>query len=315
MIAKITSGYSFRDAVNYVLDENKNAKLLFYEGVRVVDDEDNRERITDSFLMQTELNSRTKKHVGHISLSFAIEDKDQISDSFMVKVAQEYLSRMKIENTQVVMVRHFDTAHSHLHILYNRINNEGKTISDSNERMRSFKICRELTKKHGLHVSEGKKRVNIHRLEEPDKSRYEIYEALKKNLPRCENWLELQQMLKRYDINVRFKYKGKTDEIQGVVFLKDGLAYNGSKVDKQYSYSKITKQLNENNFLHQLSRKENQSQTKQTDLIDAVLEGISSVSVSSGGDNYEEELFIHRIENEDKQRRYKNKRKKRGRSF
>ena len=40
-------------------------------------------------------------------------------------------------------------------------------------------------------------------------------------------------------MEVRFKYKGWTDGIQGVVFGKNGYSFNGSKIDRQFSYSKI----------------------------------------------------------------------------
>lgn len=291
--------------------------------MRIIDDTDNQDRITDSFLVQASLNSRTKKSVGHIALAFSLEDKDKIDDAFMVKVAKEYLSKMGINDTQLIMARHFDTDHPHIHIVYNRINNFGETISDSNERRRSVTISKELTEKYALHISEGKVKVNIHRLQEPDKSKYEIYEALETGIGKCKNWNELEKLLKRQGIEIRFKHKGQTNEIQGVIFTKNGYSHNGSKVDKKYSYSKISKQLADNSFSHRSSNSRSSKDTqpsnsyrpKQKDLIESVLDGMSSVYVPPQGDNFEEDLFIHRMENEDKQRRFKNKKKRKGRSF
>lgn len=40
-------------------------------------------------------------------------------------------------------------------------------------------------------------------------------------------------------MDVRFKYKGKSDEVQGVVFIMNGYSFSGSKIDRQFSYSKI----------------------------------------------------------------------------
>ncbi len=53
--------------------------------------------------------------------------------------------------------------------------------------------------------------------------------------------------LKRQGVEVSFKYKGQTDEIQGVVFSMNGYRFNGSKVDRQFSYSKIDAALRRNN--------------------------------------------------------------------
>lgn len=40
--------------------------------------------------------------------------------------------------------------------------------------------------------------------------------------------------------------QGQTDEIQGVVFIKNGYHFNGSKVDRRFSYSKIDAALQRN---------------------------------------------------------------------
>jgi len=52
--------------------------------------------------------------------------------------------------------------------------------------------------------------------------------------------------LKRQGVEVRFKHKGQTDELQGVVFTKNGYHFNGSKVDRRFSYSKIDAALQRN---------------------------------------------------------------------
>lgn len=93
----------------------------------------------------------------------------------------------------------------------------------------------------------GKDNVKEHRLREPDKTKYEIYHALKTIIPQCHNWDQIIQGLKGQSIGVTFKFKGKTDEIQGVIFNKNGYTFNGSKVDRQFSFSKINDRLKINN--------------------------------------------------------------------
>ncbi len=155
---------------------------------------------------------------------------------------------MGIRNTQYIIGRHFDKEHPHVHIAFNRIDNNGKTISDRNDCFRSERICKELTKKYGLHFANGKERVKVHRLREPDKTRYELYQILKTEVGRCGNWNVLVNNLKRQGVDVQFKYKGQTNEIQGVVFSMNGYRFNGSKVDRQFSYSKIDAALRRNNY-------------------------------------------------------------------
>ncbi len=47
-------------------------------------------------------------------------------------------------------------------------------------------------------------------------------------------------------MDVEFKHKGNTDEVQGVVFTMNNYRFNGSKVDRQFSYSKIDAALSNN---------------------------------------------------------------------
>ena len=242
MMAKITKGQDFMGVINYVLDQAKKAKLLDSQGVRIQD----ANSIIDSFVFQSEMNARIRKPVGHISLDFSAQDREKLGNNLMVTISREYMNNMGISDTQYILCRHFDKEHPHVHLVFNRVNNEGKTISDQNDRYRSGKTCKELTRKHGLYFSLGKENVKVHRLKEPDKTKYEIYESLNSVLPKCKDWDQVIAGLKKRGIGVTFKFRGKTSDIQGIVFDKNGYSFNGSKIDRQFSYSKITFQLKQN---------------------------------------------------------------------
>ena len=243
MIAKIMKGSGFKGVINYILDPKKGTELIDSSGVRT----DSIKHIVQSFIDQTEQNPRVGKVVGHISLSFSVQDSSRLSNEFMVQTAREYMEKMGIKDTQYIIGRHFDKEHPHVHIAFNRIDNNGKTISDCNDRFKSEKICKELTAKYGLYFAGGKEKVKEHRLKEPDKTKYEIYRALRTEITRCREWKDLLAHLKKQDIDVRFKYKGNSQEVQGIIFEKNGYHFNGSKVDKGFSYSKIDFALQQNN--------------------------------------------------------------------
>ena len=169
----------------------------------------------------------------------------------MAQMAREYMEKMGIKDTQYIIGRHFDKEHPHVHIAFNRIDNNGKTISDRNDRFRSEKICKELTAKYSLYFAGGKENVKEHRLKEPDKTKYEIYQALKAEIARCRDWKALLAHLEKENIDVRFKYKGNSQEVQGIIFEKNGYHFNGSKVDRNFSYSKIDFALQQNNREHE----------------------------------------------------------------
>ena len=236
MIGKIKKGSGFKGCVNYVLDKEQ-AALLHAEGVLAESKQD----IIRSFCMQTEMNPSLKKPVGHIALSYSVVDAPKLTDEKMIQLAQEYMREMKITDTQYIIVRHQDREHPHVHIVFNRIDNNGKTISDSNDMYRNEQVCKKLKEKHGLYFAKGKEHVKQYRLREPDKTKYEIYTAIKTEIDKSRNWQQLQKQLAEKGIGFQFKYKGQTDDIQGVSFFKGEYTFKGSEIDRNFSFSKLDK--------------------------------------------------------------------------
>lgn len=155
MIGKIISCSSFAGTVGYVMKKDQS-RILAAEGIAPPDVRDMVRDLKD----QTLLNPRLKNAVGHISLSFSPKDADKLTDAKMTGIAREYMERMGIRDTQFLLVRHLDQAHPHCHLVYNRVGNNGQTISDKNIKIRNGKVCKELTAKHGLYYAKGKEQVN-----------------------------------------------------------------------------------------------------------------------------------------------------------
>lgn len=88
-----------------------------------------------------------------------------------------------------------------------------------------------MTERHGYYLGKGKEQVKRPRLTGRDKVKYEIYDEVKKQLKTVRNWEELRQGLKQQNIQMDFKMKGSTYEIQGVSFIKGKLKFKGSEVD------------------------------------------------------------------------------------
>ena len=238
MVGKVISASSFSGTVGYVMKEE--ARILEAEGIMPPEVKD----MVQDFKDQTLLNPRLKNTVGHISLSFSPKDAPRMTDALMTQIAKEYMQKMGITDTQYLLVRHLDQPHPHCHLVYNRVGNNGQTISDKNIKIRNAKVCRELTGKYGLYLAPGKDDVRRERLREPDKTKYEIYDAIKGNLPKCKNWNELEGKLREQGIGIRYKYCGNTDRKQGVMFSKNGFEFSGSKIDRAFSFTKLDNRFN-----------------------------------------------------------------------
>ena len=197
MIAKIMKGSDFRGVVSYILNDEKGTQIIDADGLFL----ENNDTIAQGFIGQAQMNPKVTKAVGHIALSFSKEDAPRLNNAIMAQIAREYMERMGIKETQYLIGRHFDKEHPHVHIAFNRIDNNGKTISDRNDRFRSERICKELTRKYGLHFANGKEQVKMDRLREPDKTRYELYQILKAEVGRCKDWQTLLDRLERQGIS------------------------------------------------------------------------------------------------------------------
>lgn len=251
MIGKTVKGRSFKGCISYVMD-TKDTKILASEGVLDMD----KESIINSFYMQSLLNPKLLKCVGHIPLAFSPEDKERMTDQFMKRLAKEYMKAMKIENTQYIIVRHNNTEHPHCHIVFNRVDNDGNTISDSNDRYRNEKVCKQIKDKYNLTYGKGKDKVNAQKLKGAEKTKHEIYHAVKETLPQSKNRKQFEQMLKNQGIFIEYKRKVQTDEIQGVSFKRDNYSFKGSDIDRKFSYSKLNAAIQAND-----NRQEQQQQT------------------------------------------------------
>lgn len=243
MIAKIIKGADFGGVINYMLSKQEGkAMLLASNNIGFTD----RKLCAHEFALQASMRPNVQKPVCHTILSFSANDADQLIDDVMIKIANEYLEKMDYGNTQSLIVRLSDRQHPHLHICINRIGNDGKTISDRNEKYRSTKICRELTERYGLTLGEGKKAVNRHRLRGEDKLRYEILDGIKAVLPKSNNWKDFVTDLNKQGIVTRFKTKGNTDVVQGIIFEKNGCSFCGSKIDRSCSFPRLNAEIERN---------------------------------------------------------------------
>lgn len=241
MIAKVITGKSFGGCVRYLLEREK-AKVIDAVGVR---DYDVKSIITD-LNAQRKLRPSLGNAVGHTVLSWSNNDRDKLTVEKMAEHAREYMERMGIKDTQYLTVLHSDKQHPHVHIVYNRVDNNGRPIDNYNHWQKSHKVCREMTQRHGYHFGKGKEQVNRQALRGNDRLRYEIHDALKSITAKATSWKQAEAMLARQGIAIHYKYRNGTDEVQGISFEKDSVKFKGSEIDRSFSYGNINSRLNEN---------------------------------------------------------------------
>ena len=311
MIGKIVKGRSFKRCISYVLEKEK-AKLLASEGVLEMDTKS----IINSFYMQSLLNPKLSKCVGHIPLAFSPDDSPRMTDQFMMRLSKEYMKEMKIENTQYIIVRHDNTSHPHCHIVFNRVDNNGKTISDKNDHFRNEKVCKQIKDKYNLTYGEGKENTNIQKLHGSEKIKHEIHKVIGVSLSLAKNWQQLEHILKQQEISIHYKCKGQTKEVQGISFKKDEYSFKGSDIDRKFSYSKLNSLLTENIPAKNQSQEQQPLRKKKTTTSENIVSGLTDIASGLGSLlniqslGYDTTEAEYQQQNAEEQR--KKKRKRRG---
>ncbi len=265
MVGKILKGSSAFGCANYCLDHDE-AQILVSRGLDIDIDEatalansDGQERkqlarmmaraIDTSFMMQASANHAVERPVGHIPLCFMKEDESMLTNSMLVQIAQDYLQRMGYLETQYMVVRHFNAkGNPHIHIFFNRVDDNGAVLNAWQDYRRNANVCRALTEKYGLHLSSGRSRTVMSDLRGREYVRYAISNAIDRALLSCHSWKELGRALMKEDILMEL-VRRNDGSVQGVKFgarSKDGgrlYEFSGSKVGRKYSYLSIDRIL------------------------------------------------------------------------
>jgi hypothetical protein len=179
-----------------------------------------------------------------------------LEDELLARIAREYLEKLNIRDTQYVVTKHTDKNHLHLHIIVNLVNNQGQAIKDSWIGLRGKKAAQALTQQYQLIPAVEKKiaHTNLQALNDEESTRYEIFQAMEAILPRCHDLDNLEALLLKKGIDVQYKYKGNTQEIQGISFKKGLYAFKGSSIDRKFSIIGLQKILQQNVLKQEQSR-------------------------------------------------------------
>jgi hypothetical protein len=242
MIIKTKIGKSFGGCVRYLLGK-ENAEILHAEGVSV----ENAQQMTEDFNHTRKINPDLGNAVWHASVSFAPEDKGKVSEGLMEEIAQDYANKFKLE--QYAVIRHHDKGHEHFHIIANRVGYEGNTISDQFCASRGVELAKQLEVKYELTQAQEKGKnlgqTNEKALHGHDKTKYEVYKEVKKEMEHCRTFDELKEALKDKGINVELKTQS-TGRAYGVSFSKGKECFKGSEVDKTMSFGNLQKTMGVN---------------------------------------------------------------------
>jgi hypothetical protein len=277
MIAKIHHSGVLSNVLRYNQRkvEEKTAELLDTNAIKLDENKDFQEQIYDVFRKRYEKIHRKdfKKTIVHISLNPHPDDK--LNDEQLKQIAFEYMSKMGYEDQPYLVFKHNDIDREHIHIVSTKIDQFGKKIKDSNERLKSQSITRELEQKYNLIPAvSSKKQKQTSDLQVANKQAGNTSTQIKEiidNINQNYNYTsigEFTAILSLY--NIECKLSSQQDQngklLRGLTYAVMGKPSStpiySSKLGKQYSHKWIIKRMQINNQL--LPQKLQSHKTKNT---------------------------------------------------
>jgi Relaxase/Mobilisation nuclease domain len=229
-IGKISKGRGFGGVLGYLLDPDKNPRIISgcMTYSKPVD-------LAREFRLVANLRPTVTRPVRHFSISFAPED-GAVDDITKEAIVFRVLDGLGYDDCHFLAIDHdrYDPGHDqthdhdHIHILTNAVTLGGKYVRDSFDMYRIQDVLREVEQDFGLRVVKSSWEVN----REKAQTVYldsDLAQIVKDSLIDCSDlqlWLD---RLMQSDVDVRFNltYKGVA---RGVTFLKDGKICKGSSI-------------------------------------------------------------------------------------
>lgn len=162
MIVRINTGKKPAGAVRYNEEKvaNGQARLIGVHNYSK-DNPDELSIRTKIAILETYagFNQRVSSPTLHISMAFHPSEK--LDDGQLKTIGEEYMQKMGYGEQPLLIYRHEDTHHPHIHIVSVSVDIDGKKISDSNNRPRSNAIRKEMEIRYQLVKAEEQGKTQL----------------------------------------------------------------------------------------------------------------------------------------------------------
>ena len=184
---------------------SKDWKLISSSGdIRIYE---GRKAMADDIARPSRQRKPIKDPVGHISLDFHPGDAPKMTDELMTEVAQDYMRQMGLTNTPYIVVRHYDKAHPHCHIVFSRVDYDGKILTQTTNFKKNERVCKALNLKYRLIQGKSKLNTDVSKLRGKEKVRYLLVHDIARIFlaPSVTDWNSYVDLLRRNGISVKEK--------------------------------------------------------------------------------------------------------------
>jgi Relaxase/Mobilisation nuclease domain len=176
MVAIVSNkGMMFKGLINYLYEgkladrgtTNKQAEVIIYsDNLRIpygVEDDIGRKRLIEDFIDQAKSHKNygdnTTKYVGEHILSFKKGEIEKLGIEKIAELCHQYVKDAGIDKTQYLAVSHGDTDIFHIHIVFNRSQNDRTLYPEWKEKIKAAERAVAITLKYGLELTGNQEKL------------------------------------------------------------------------------------------------------------------------------------------------------------
>lgn len=206
--------------------------------------------ITDEMKIIQDLNQRAENRTISIVISPEKSEGQKLTDVQLEKITKDFMNKLGIDpkKQQYIAFVHTEKSHKHIHVIANRVQENGKLISDHHIGKRAQWAGHEVAKENGLTSA---KEVMIEKLQTLEQNkdlnkeiRKEIYRKHLHVMSKVPDSMETYIGMMK-DLNVKITpVINKQGAIQGhrIIDLGTGKSFKASEVHRQLGLANLMKQ-------------------------------------------------------------------------
>lgn len=226
MVSKAKSIKGSAKSIEYIQSDKVLGDAMELDRYGIISDDPN--EILQEFRLMQEANEKCQKNT--ISIVISPSSEKEFSKADLRDIARTHLKGLGLENNQYLATVHQSTGQTHIHIIANRIDEQGKAVSDSFISKRSQDISEKIAQEKGLLTAKDWKKINEVTLS-PVKE--EIKQAHDFAKMRSGNLQDYSDLMKSKGVEV-IPTINKQGKIQGfkLTHEQSGLTFKASEVGK-----------------------------------------------------------------------------------
>lgn len=235
MISKAKSVKGSSKGIEYIQSDKELGDALELDRNGIISKEPN--EIMDEFRIMQQANERCEKNT--ISMVISPSEEKQFTIPELREIGRKHLKELGLDQNQYLMTLHKSTGKPHIHIVANRIDEQGKAINDSFISLKSQQVSERIAQENGLRTAKELKKINDITLV-PIKE--EIKRAHQFSVQNSNTFQDYKDLMGSKGIEVK-QTINKNGELQGFRLLhkESGLNFKASQIGKDFGVKDLIK--------------------------------------------------------------------------